>query len=604
MATSVHVNVQLRHAPSTCRMLKLRKKKKMKDNVQLIEVFDSDEHEHRLNMNKWSTSLPSILSVSSDIQIDGDPMFLQPTAISSPSSSATTTTIAATSKIHRSLSAYGGSLTDLSVLIQTQPGLINYDSFQNHFHSTDQLPTTFYETTSQKNAISPTHEQFVPDDQLLQSLVAYADSFELDASIYSLQNPSQPPTRRRTQSSTTHITSMLDNESLLRHKSCDDLSVGPSDSSSSKPTTVININDENRSKSKTTQFVPCESHPQFFFAAKSQQNEMRESSLPPPPASMIEKATDDGTSTTGGSKIEWGYSSDTMNEVQKPSTELFNNYEATTNIAEINLHYLQDLERVSSMAASMDFSPEMSAPFPPAPIIIRKKNKDLVLKQKVDIQLLRPPTPPAPAPIIIREIRSNPKSFTSSSSTTSRQSGSIVHKLENTGQIQWSKTPPPIILRERPPPRPPRENHSQPTIVYRQAVSPGSTVITERLRSNGSTIIQKPAPILIEKWLPYPPEQKRQIIYERISPRPIHKLNQHKDQPKQIIVEYENVNVIVDKEINQRKEIKRVRPEDYVKKFGNSLCSNETLSDLLTNVTCASQVIQNHSFRYILSSFI
>jgi len=555
------------------------------DNVQLIEVVYlkvciQTYNRRAFKMNKWSSSLPSIISLCNDVQFNFDPMFMQQT----------TTTSTQPSPFNRNIHNGGGSLTDLSMLIQSQPSFINYDQYSNNYSQSTKQPISFYDTliehkTTMQTDIS-TNEQFVPNDELLQSLVAYADSFDLDSSIYSIKNTkyqqtstAQTQLRRRTQSSTTHLTSVIENDPLIRHKSCDDLSVVCSVTSDSKPTTVI-PREEHITKNHSTKFVPSESHPQFFFAAKTNEDNHIFK------RNHEEKGIEEGTTTTGGSKIEWGFSSDTMNELNKPSSELFGNYEATTNIGDINSNYLKDLERFSSMAASIDFSHENSTPIPPPPVIIRKKSKDLRLKQQVDIQLLRPPTPPPPAPIIIREIRHKPRPK-SHGPLTIRQT------LENTDQIHLSKTPSPIVLRERPPLPPKHEFTSKPTILYRHLPTPPPsppTVIVERLRSNVPTVIQKPAPILVEKWLPYPPEQKRKIIYERASPLPIRNKRHANEQAKQIIVEYDNVNVIVNKDIKQRKEIKRVSPDQYVKQYGNSLYSNETLNRLLNNVTCASQV--------------
>ncbi|CAF2382144.1 unnamed protein product [Rotaria sp. Silwood2] len=590
-------------------------------------------------MNKWSTSLPSIISLCNDVQYQFDPMFMQQTG------SETTTSIPLSNK---NLHSTSGSLGDLSVLIQSQPSFINYDEYLNNYIQSSRPPISLYDTsieheTAIQTNISP-HEHFVTNDELLESLVAYADSFNLDSSSYSTQRkrlqsttttvtpvptiqttpipkiPTTPipkiqttpiPTvqatvRRRTQSSTAHLASMIENDTLTRHKSCDDISMACSITSTSKPITVI-PREELMTKKNFTKFVPSESHPQFFFAAKTDEdndndnynynynnnNNIFE-------RNHEEKPIEDcATTTTDISKFEWGFSSDTMNELNKSSSEPFHTYEATTNIGDINLNYLKDLERCSSMAASMDFTHEYPTPIlqppPPLPVIIRKKSKDIILKQQVDIQLLRPPTPPPPAPIIIREVRHKPplppKPIT------------IHQKLENTGQIQLSRTPSPIVIRERPPLPPKKECLSKPTIVYRHLPTPPSsppTVVVERLRPNVSAIIQKPAPIVVEKWLPYPPEQKRQIIYERASPLPVRNKYQPNEQAKQIIVEYDDVNIIVNKDIKQRSEIKRVRPDQYIHQYGSSLYSNETLNQLLTDFTCSSQVcLKNKSVLFL-----
>ena len=566
------------------------------DNVQSIEVLNLEVcirpfSERTLDMNKWSTSLPSIISLYNGTEYSYDPAMLQQASTSiSPSSSTAS---------NRKFDDYPGPLTDLSVLIEAQPSYANYESYIDDYRSSVKSSPCAFDTsiehgTSIESDLSTAHGQFVSDDDLVRSLVAYADSFELDTSVYSIQNTTQMsptssstlqmPSRRRSQSTTTHLTSTIENASLQRPKSCDDLSMVCSVTSSSKPTTVI-PKDETTFKENGTNFIRSESHPEFFFASKTSHNDQNGIFQEDPQRKPVEE----GTTTTGGSKIEWGFSSDTMAELNKPPVDLFNNYEASMDIGDINAHYLQDLERISSMAASMDFSQEMSgSKRPPPPRIVRKQSKDFVVKQQIDIQLLRPPTPPPSAPIIIREIRHKAPAPVQPIRTH--------QKLENTGQIRLSKTPSPIVFRERPPTRPAQEFFSQPTIIYRQLPTPPPitpsppTVFVERLRSSASAIIQKPAPILIEKWLPYPPEQQRQIIYERASPLPIRSRRHTDNKAKKVIVEYDNVNVIVDKNVQQRKDIKRVNPEHYVHQYGNSLHSNEDLNELLNNVTCASQV--------------
>ncbi|CAF0785428.1 unnamed protein product [Rotaria sordida] len=563
-------------------------------------------------MNKWSTSLPSIISLCNDVQFEFDPVFIQQTGTGTP----TTTSM---SSSHKNLYSGSGSLSDLSILIQSQPSFISYDEYLNNYTQSSKPPISLYDTSIEHattiQADISSHEQFVTDDELLESLVAYADSFNLVSSDYSIQNtklqlttkvtpipkvqttpiPKIKPTpistvqtniRRRTQSSTANLTSMIENDALTRHRSCDDITMACSITSTSKPITVI-PREELRKKKKLTKFVPSESHPQFFFARKTDENNDNHNHNNIFEKHHEEKPIEDGATTTDISKFEWGFSSDTMNESNKPLGESFHNYEATTNIGDINLNYLKDLERCSSMAASIDFTHEYSTPIPPPPppVIIRKKSKDIILKQQVDIQLLRPPTPPPPAPIIIREVRHKPP--------LPPRSMTIHQKLENTGQVQLSRTPSPIVIRERPPLPPKKDYPSKPTIFYRHLPTPPPsppTVIVERLRPRVSAVIQKPAPILVEKWLPYPPEQQREIIYERASPLPIRHKRQANEHAKKIIVEYDDVNIIVNKDVKQRSEIKCVRPDQYVQQYGNSLYSNETLNKLLTDFTCSSQV--------------
>ena len=55
-------------------------------------------------------------------------------------------------------------------------------------------------------------------------------------------------------------------------------------------------------------------------------------------------------------------------------------------------------------------------------------------------------------------------------------------------------------------------------------------------------------------------------------------------QPKKIIIEYDQLNIKVDKNINQRKEIKRVHPNEYVEQYGSSLYSSEAFNRAFTNI--------------------
>lgn len=55
-------------------------------------------------------------------------------------------------------------------------------------------------------------------------------------------------------------------------------------------------------------------------------------------------------------------------------------------------------------------------------------------------------------------------------------------------------------------------------------------------------------------------------------------------QSKQIIIEYDQLNVKIDKSVKQRKEIKRVNPYQYIQRYGSSLCSKDIFHKLFTNI--------------------
>ncbi|CAF3421075.1 unnamed protein product [Rotaria socialis] len=138
--------------------------------------------------------------------------------------------------------------------------------------------------------------------------------------------------------------------------------------------------------------------------------------------------------------------------------------------------------------------------YDPSPEIIRKKHEDyyepIVYKQQIAVRYLCPPTPPPPAPLIIREIRPiQPLPLPP-----------IIIRQRPPPPI----TPPPIIIRERPPIPP---SYTTPQIIYKR-ISPiqqlERRVIIERL----PPMPAKPPDIIVERWLPYR-KQKRKVIYER-----------------------------------------------------------------------------------------
>ncbi|CAF0892850.1 unnamed protein product [Brachionus calyciflorus] len=122
------------------------------------------------------------------------------------------------------------------------------------------------------------------------------------------------------------------------------------------------------------------------------------------------------------------------------------------------------------------------------PIVIKKENKDeIVYKQNVFIRWLQPPTPPPPAPIIIREVQ-DPTPET-------------LPPLVICKQAPRPPTPPPLIIRERPPT--PIEVPKEPLIIERRVPVPEKhrKVIIEHLPPPPP----KPRDIILEKWLPREP---------------------------------------------------------------------------------------------------
>jgi hypothetical protein len=130
------------------------------------------------------------------------------------------------------------------------------------------------------------------------------------------------------------------------------------------------------------------------------------------------------------------------------------------------------------------------------PIIIKKENNEQIMyKQNVFIRWLQPPTPPPPAPIIIREVQEPAK----------EPAPLVIYK-----QAPRPITPPPLVIRERPPT--PIETPMEPLIIEKRISVPDKPrkIIIEHLPAPPP----KPRDIILEKWLPKDPPP-RSVIYQK-----------------------------------------------------------------------------------------
>jgi hypothetical protein len=141
------------------------------------------------------------------------------------------------------------------------------------------------------------------------------------------------------------------------------------------------------------------------------------------------------------------------------------------------------------------------------PIIIKKENNEQIMyKQNVFIRWLQPPTPPPPAPIIIREVQEPAKEL----------EPLVIYK-----QAPRPVTPPPLVIRERPPT--PIEQPMEPLIIEKRISGPEKPrkIIIEHLPAPPP----KPRDIILEKWLPKDPPP-RSVIYQKTSypTRPVYEV--------------------------------------------------------------------------------
>ena len=115
------------------------------------------------------------------------------------------------------------------------------------------------------------------------------------------------------------------------------------------------------------------------------------------------------------------------------------------------------------------------------------------------MRYLRPPTPPAPGDIVIVEECGVGKAAPPAPPLIIRQRPVV------------PRTPEPLVLREEPPPAPPRLGQKVITISGKRLPPPPRKVVIERLPQ----LPAKPPNVLIERWLPYK-QAKRRVIYRPV----------------------------------------------------------------------------------------
>ncbi|CAF0853156.1 unnamed protein product [Adineta ricciae] len=194
--------------------------------------------------------------------------------------------------------------------------------------------------------------------------------------------------------------------------------------------------------------------------------------------------------------------------------------------------------------------------FDPNPQIIRKHANDAVTyKQEVAVRYLRPPTPPPPGPLIIKEVR-NP-ALPAAPPIVIRQ------------RPPRPATPPPLIIREKPPQPPVQLAPKLITKPLPPPPPPPRRVIIERM----PPLPPKPQSIIVERWLPYK-QQKRRVIYQKAPPV------QPPAPQKNLIIQWEGTQARVVKEFRNLGIIK-ADPSTYIQQYGAQLRPTQGLPDFI-----------------------
>jgi hypothetical protein len=194
------------------------------------------------------------------------------------------------------------------------------------------------------------------------------------------------------------------------------------------------------------------------------------------------------------------------------------------------------------------------------PIIINKKTEQkLYQSQEVFIRYLKPPTPPPPGEIIIRE---EPNLQTQPAPPL------VIRQYANR-----PVTPAPLVVREQPPGAPALLQPKLIIIPGKIIPPPPRKVIVERL----AKLPEKPQSVVIERWLPYRDQKRRVIFLRNKIPDPII------FKPKNLIVQWESPSVQVKKTFKHLGVI-RANPQEYVKKYGDALFTSSDLPKFVKEI--------------------
>lgn len=192
--------------------------------------------------------------------------------------------------------------------------------------------------------------------------------------------------------------------------------------------------------------------------------------------------------------------------------------------------------------------------------ILKPNNTSIEYTQNVMVKYLRPPTPPPPGDLVIRN---------ETESTTLIPPPQIIREVP-----ERSRTPEPIIIREAPPRPPSPIQRKVVKIVDKTLTLPPRRIVVEKLPK----LPPKPQPVIIERWLPYE-KQKRKVVYEKSTKsRAV-----SEERPKNLIVQWDSPHVNYKTSINWLG-IESADPEEYKRRYGTSLVRTEELPQFVKDI--------------------
>ncbi|CAF0814459.1 unnamed protein product [Adineta ricciae] len=218
--------------------------------------------------------------------------------------------------------------------------------------------------------------------------------------------------------------------------------------------------------------------------------------------------------------------------------------------------------------------------------VVKPNSQNVCYKKEIRVRYLQPPTPPPPAPIIIREKRIPPPP---------PQSPLLIRERKPD-----ARTPPPLTIRERPPSLPPK---LQPHIIEKCLPPPPPQprqIIVERL----PTPPPKPRTVIFEKWLPYKKVKRPVLLQKAPPPEPIKPV-------RNVVIEYEPLKAHTVRRVIEEG-VFRVDPCEYMRHGAQSNCGDvrfvERIEDLpppsdqlrtvLKDYSCCDHEYSSYTSRY------
>ncbi|UJR26201.1 hypothetical protein I4U23_007544 [Adineta vaga] len=198
--------------------------------------------------------------------------------------------------------------------------------------------------------------------------------------------------------------------------------------------------------------------------------------------------------------------------------------------------------------------------------VVKPSSQKVCYKKEIRIRYLQPPTPPPPAPIIIREKHIPPKP---------PQSPLLIRERK-----PEARTPPPLTIRERPPSPPAR---LEPHVIEKCLPPPPPQprqIIIERL----PTPPPKPRTVIFEKWLPYKKVKRPVLLQKAPTPEPIKPV-------RNVLIEYEPLKAYTVRRVIEEG-VFRVDPCEYLRNNAQSNCGDVRLVERIEDLPPPSEQLR------------